>query len=193
MSTHHNNPTPRLHELRDRVCLAWRILRARDDNTVAHARRELAGSLRRTAHEMDRAMATHLIDMVRVFSAEGHSGFSASYAAGMLAPLLRHEPLGPLTGEPEEWTTLDYGDDMQAQNNRCGHVFLRADGTAYDTEGVIFREPSGLCFQSALSRVPITFPYTPKRVYADVPLEATDEQKTEAARHALSQPEGGAA
>lgn len=81
----------------------------------------------------------------------------------------------------------DYGDaDMQAQNKRCGHVFRRCDGTAYDSEAVIFREPNGCCFTGRYSRREITFPYTPKRVYADVPDDATDEQKSAAADAAWS-------
>jgi hypothetical protein len=82
--------------------------------------------------------------------------------------LLRYEPLGPLTGEPDEW--VDHGYCMQ--NNRCSHVFKQADrfdGQAYDIQGKVFREPSGACYTCSDSFVPITFPYTPTTVYVDVP------------------------
>ncbi len=36
----------------------------------------------------------------------------------------------PLTGADDEWTALDYGPDMAAQNKRCPHVFGARDGTA---------------------------------------------------------------
>ena len=42
------------------------------------------------------------------------------------------------------------------------------NGQAWDSQGRIFRESNGSCFQSAESRVDITFPYTPKREYVDV-------------------------
>lgn len=178
------------HEILQRLKLAWRIVTCNDGNLVAHAQRELAPSLKPSADVMDRAMALHLVGMVRLFSTEGHSGFSAAYATTQLARLLRYEPLGPLTGEELEWTALDYNSDMAAQNNRCGRVFRRKDGTAYDIEGVIFREPNGASFTSRASRVDITFPYTPRHVYADVPEDASEEQKAEAARLALSVPAG---
>lgn len=123
------------------------------------------------ACEMQDAMEAHIIKMVETFADEGHSGFSASYATSILQRLLRFEPLGPLTGERDEWTTLDYDADMAAQNKRCSHVFKRADGTAYDSEALIFRDPDGSCFTNRESRRDITFPYTPTREYVDRPAE----------------------
>lgn len=138
-----------------------------DSNIVEHIRCEMPES----DDEMQNMMRAHLIRMGQLFAAEGHSGFSASYALAALEKLLNFEPLGPLTGEPDEWAWLDYGDEMKAQNKRCGHVFMRADGTAYDSEGRIFREPGGACFTSKGSAVDITFPYTPTREYVDVPAD----------------------
>jgi hypothetical protein len=135
-------------------------------NLMAHARRELpvAGD-----DEMQSLMNRQLLQIVAVFSTHGHSGFSASYAAGVLEKLLRFEPLGPLTGEPGEW--IDHGDGV-FQNNRCSRVFKQPDrfnGQAYDLDGRVFREPSGACYTNRESMVPITFPYTPKTEYIDVP------------------------
>lgn len=138
-----------------------------DSNIVDHIRREMPES----DDDMQNMMRAHLIRMGQLFAAEGHSGFSASYALTAMEKLLNFEPLGPLTGEPDEWRLLDYGDEMKAQNKRCGHVFMRADGTAYDSEGRIFREPDGCCFTSKGSAVDITFPYTPTREYVDVPAD----------------------
>lgn len=154
--------------LKKKLALCWRILRAERGNSISHAERELA-EMRATGEEMDAMMADCLEEMVLVFSTQGHSGFSASYARQVLDRLLDFKPVGPLTGTEEEWTYLDYGcDDMVAQNKRCGHVFLRADGTAYDSSARVFREPSGACFTSGNSRVDITFPYTPSVEYVDV-------------------------
>lgn len=173
-----------IQQLKERARLAWAILRSRDGNLVAHAQTETA-HMRDGKEGPDEWMAQGLIDMVRVFSTGGHSGYSAGYAVSALAPLLRFEPLGPLTGGADEWLNLGHDFDMQAQNKRCGHVFRRKDGTAYDGEAVIFREPGGACFISLHSRAEIIFPYVPKRVYADVPTDATDEQKRLAAKAAL--------
>jgi len=174
-----------IQQFKERARLAWSILRSRDGNLVAHAQTETA-YMRTGEDGPDEWMAQGLVDMVRVFSTGGHSGFSAGYAVSALTPLLRFEPLGPLTGADSEWVDLGYDFDMQAQNKRCGHIFRRKDGTAYDGEAVIFREPGDVCFTSRYSRADITFPYVPKRVYADVPVDATDEQKQLAALAALA-------
>jgi len=111
----------------------------------------------------------NILELIRVFAKQGHSGLSAPYCIAMFEKLALHKPLGPLTGAPEEWTVLDYDDDMKAQNKRCTHVFRRKDGSAYDSQGRVFREPNGSCYTNAKSRVEITFPYTPKIEYVDVP------------------------
>ena len=46
---------------------------------------------------------------------------------------------------------------------------FKENGEAYDGEGRIFRDPDGSCFTSIDSRVPVTFPYVPKREYVDRP------------------------
>lgn len=106
-----------------------------------------------------------VMELVEKFSEQGHSGMSASIAVQAFERLARYEPLGPLTGADDEWTEVSEG---VFQNRRCSHVF-KENGEAYDIDGRIFREPSGACFTNRDSRVPVTFPYTPKREYVDVP------------------------
>lgn len=119
--------------------------------------------------EMQDEMDAHILKMVETFADEGHSGFSASYAVGILEKLLRFEPLTPLTGEPSEWVQVS---GNAWQNRRCSHVFKDAeDGSAYDIDAVIFREPNGVCFTSRDSHRTITFPYVPVREYVDVPAD----------------------
>jgi len=110
------------------------------------------------------------LKLLEVFSEQQHSGMSASFAISIFKTLASFEPLGPLTGEPWEW--VEVVDGEMWQNRRCGHVFKDTiDGIAYDAEGKIFREPNGCCYTNRDSRVPITFPYIPKREYVDVPEE----------------------
>jgi hypothetical protein len=151
--------------IRNKIRLCWSILTCKTGNLYAHAARELPEP---DGDRMQEAMNRGLLDLVLVFSTQGHSGFSASYAVSALEKLLRFEPLRPLTGEDSEWVNV--GDNMW-QNNRCGHVFKDNAGNAYDIDGKIFREPDGACYTSRDSRVPVTFPYTPVREYVDV--EAT--------------------
>lgn len=153
-------------KLTERLALCWRILRADPGNLLAHAERELP---KPSGDDMQALMNAQLKELVLVFSTHGHSGFSASWARQCLDKLLAYQPLRPLTGEPDEWNEV--GDGV-FQNNRCGRVFKQADrfnGQAYDLDGRVFREPSGACYTSRDSMVPITFPYTPTTEYVDVP------------------------
>ena len=142
-----------------------------ESNLVAHAKRELAAKMT-DPQSYDGMIATAVLELIEVFSKQGHSGFSAGLTISTFERLARYEPLGPLTGEDSEWCALDYAPDMAAQNNRCSHVFKRSDGTAYDSQGRVFRDPDGGCYTNGDSRVDISFPYTPKVEYVDVPAEA---------------------
>jgi hypothetical protein len=111
-------------------------------------------------------------DLLRVFSTQGHSGFSAPYCIRMFSDLAEHKALGPLTGSDEEWCKLDYDADTTYQNKRCSHVFKGADGRAYDIQGKVFREPNGCTYTGKDSRVYVTFPYTPVVELVNVPARA---------------------
>jgi hypothetical protein len=118
--------------------------------------------------EMQGALCEHVLNLLQVFADEGHSGSTAPYTVNVFKKLAMFEPLVPLTGADWEWTEV--GDGV-FQNKRCSRVFKQADrfnGQAYDLDGRVFREPNGSCYTSGDSRVPITFPYTPKTEYVDV-------------------------
>lgn len=125
--------------------------------------------------EMQQDICEHVLRLLHEFSEEGHSGTSANYAVSLFRQLACFEPISPLTGEDHEWTEVREG---CFQNKRCSHVFQDETG-AYDSEGRIFREPNGTCYQSRGSRVPVTFPYTPKREYVDVPGEDPEGEDPE--------------
>ena len=143
-----------------------------------HAERELDLMGMEDDGDMNGMMRKHILHMVKEFSSEGHSGFSASYAIQVLEKLLKFEPITPLTGEDWEWHEISRnisGSNRGTlyQNARCGRIFKDDDG-AYDIEGKVFwswmtDEETGEKFKSHYtnrdSRVPITFPYTPETVY----------------------------
>lgn len=136
-------------------------------NLVKHAEAELTamgmGPHDKSADPMNRLMGKQILQIVKTFSKQGHSGFSANYATNMVDRLLRYEPLGPLTGEANEW--VEVGDNL-FQNKRCSRVFKDEEtGKAYDIEGIVFRDKDGSTWTNGKSRVFITFPYTPKRRY----------------------------
>jgi len=121
--------------------------------------------------EMQEAICTHVVELLKVFEEEGHSGSSAPYAINLFKKLANFEPIVPLTGEEWEWNQIS---DGLYQNRRCSHVFRDQNG-AYDTEGRIFYdwfpdEDGNLrkaYYTNKESRVPITFPYTPTQEFVE--------------------------
>lgn len=108
-------------------------------------------------------MQENVLELLEVFSKQGHSGHSAPFCVEMFNKLARYEPLGPITGEDWEWVEVSSG---TFQNKRCSHVF-KENGQAYDIEGRIFKDKDGSCWTNRESRVNVVFPYTPKREYVD--------------------------
>ena len=106
------------------------------------------------------AMNKHLLEMVKVFAEEGHSGFSAKYAIRCLERLLRFLPLTKIEDKPEDWTEVS---DGTFQHKRCSKIFKdkdRFEGQAYNVEGRIFTNDNGQSwFTNAKSHTPIDLPY----------------------------------
>lgn len=114
-----------------------------------------------------------VLELVEKFEEQGHSGGSAPIVAGLFHKLAGYKALTPLQGTDDEWGQIDASPDMKWQNKRCFHVFKREDGTAWDGDAVIFRDPDGHTYTSGKSRKDITFPYDPvaSREYVDVDAE----------------------
>lgn len=120
-------------------------------------------------NDYDRAGRDAVLELMEVFAKQGHSGFSAAWVTSCVQKLMRFEPLSPLTGDDAEWNDIaDLNGSPCWQNKRCSRVFKDADGRAYDIEGRVFIEPSGIGFTGAGSRVYVTFPYTPVTEYVRV-------------------------
>lgn len=126
-----------------------------------HARFELRKQLALPEDSPDRWIADNVMELIRTFAAQGHSGSSAPYCISMFETLAKYEPIGPLTGEDDEWVEVS---DGLFQNRRCGRVF-RENGRAYDIDGQVFIDQHGLAYTNRDSRVYVTFPYTPTTSY----------------------------
>lgn len=147
--------------------LVWQIMRSDlDSNFLKHAEREL--EFLDTDDDMNQEMRKDILQMIVMFSSQGHSGFSANYAQSVLRPLLRYEPIGPLTGEESEWGS-PYDESGTRQNKRCGGVFKSRDGKSYYIGAITFDEMteggeiSG--FTNINSKQPIEFPFTPFTIH----------------------------
>lgn len=115
-----------------------------------------------------------VIELIELFSKQGHSGMSAGLVRNLFNKLADYQPLKPLTGEDSEWGRNDM-DGKTLQNKRCSHVFKNTEtDECYDIDGKIFREPDGCTYISRDSRVSVTFPYIPKSEIVDVPKSKED-------------------
>ena len=98
-----------------------------------------------------------MMQLLETFLDHWDSGGAVAAAAPIFQRLLAGKPLGPLTGDEDEWIIHDHDDHCYAQNKRCGSVFKRRDGVAYDID-------------AADSRAPISFPYCPENDRIKPPL-----------------------
>lgn len=131
---------------------------------------------------MQEHMNANILEIIEVFSKQGHSGFSAGYALSVLERLLRYKPISPPTGEDDEWREVCHG---LWQNKRCSSVFKDEDGKAHDIDAIIVSDNGGITwFSSSRFRKELTFPYTvpthPEKVYIeyteDVPPGFTSDE-----------------
>lgn len=97
-------------------------------NLVKHAESELrrAGPFGGVyGGELGRAT----LELVRLFSDQGHSGASAALTIELASRLMRFEPLTPLTDDPLEWMDID-GRGL-LQSTRQPSAFSRNGGRTY--------------------------------------------------------------
>ena len=128
--------------------------------------------LARITHDedgMQDLMNKNILEIIKTFGEQDHSGFSANYAISILERLLGFKPITPLTGEDDEWEDTGHG---VLQNKRCPSVFKNPDGTCYDIDGIIVSDNGGITwFYSSRFIKEVTFPYTvpihPEKVYIE--------------------------
>lgn len=138
-------------------------------NLIEHAKTEFKALGYKPAHlEKDgpnKWIQENILELLKVFSEQGHSGMSASYCISVFSKLANFEPLAPLTGEDDEWAEVGPG---YFQNKRCSRVFkdiIAGEERAYDIQGKVFVESDGAIYTSPKSCVPVTFPYIPTTEY----------------------------
>lgn len=107
-----------------------------------------------------KAVNDDILDIIKLFSSQGHSGFSAGYSLNILKRLLDYKPLSAITGDEDEWEQLNYSPDLAYQNKRCPSLFRDADGKVYNVEARIFSDDNGHTWYNCKeSREYIELPY----------------------------------
>ncbi len=96
-------------------------------NLLKHAKSELEFAGYFNGDGINKAMAEDILQLIEVFSEQGHSGFSASHALSIFKLLADFKPISPLSGNDDEWTEV-----IDGVFYRLYHTFV-------------------LCFRSAIS------------------------------------------
>ena len=148
-------------------------------NLVKHAKRELefAGLFDKDS-DYDGMAGRAVMELVKVFAKQGHSGMSASLVRNLFNKVADFKPLTPITCEEEEWSNGISGNDT-FQNKRCSAVFKEGkDGKPYYIDAIVFRGQNGSCFTGSSVKLKngdtiksgqfIKLPFTPKTFYIDV-------------------------
>ena len=105
--------------------------------------------------EMQEMMNNDVLELLRVFSEQGHSGFSAPIAIMLFSKLANHRLITEVEDNPEDW-------DENGQHKYIPSIFKRDDGTCYYLYGRLFAEPnSDNFFYNKASNIDITFPIKP--------------------------------
>lgn len=116
-------------------------------------------------------VAENVLELLKVFSNQGHSGSSAPFAISLFEKLANWKPIAPLTGDADEW--VEVGNEVW-QNKRNSTVFKEAnrfDGKPYWIDAKVFWEwfsapdiddgkPYKVYFTNRDSMVEIEFPWT---------------------------------
>ncbi len=135
-------------------------------NLVEYAKTELEmAGLFSEDGDYDGMLGEAVLELVQKFAEQGHSGFSAGMVSNLFNKLSRYEPLGPLTGNDDEWVEAARG---VFQNKRCSHIFKASPSAkAYTIQGIVFKERNGATYTGAGSRRYIKFPcMIPKSITA---------------------------
>lgn len=144
-------------------------------NLTEHAKKELqlAGLFDKDS-DYDGALGHAVMELIEVFSKQGHSGFSAGRVISLFKKVANYECLMPLTGNDDEWNDVSrYGGSSLFQNNRVSSVFKRKDNRAYYLNGIVWTNQKGQSFTGTVDGISSSqyinkFPFTPKTFCVDV-------------------------
>lgn len=145
-----------------------------------HAKRELemAGYFDETGM-YNGDLGKYVMELIEVFSNQGHSGASAGFVNSLFSKLANYEIINPLTGKDDEW--FEYSDG-QFQNKRDGAVFKDGkEGKAYYLDAIVWKDELGNCWSGSRDGVTSrqfikSFPFVPKTFTID---SMTDENGNE--------------
>ena len=114
--------------------------------------------------DMQMAINREILDIVKVFCDQHHSGSTAWYTLSMIKRLLDWKPITPLTGEEDEWNEGYIIDGvLHQQNKRCSSVFRdnSDNSTAHYIDAKVYSDNGGYSWyhKGGGDRDVISFPF----------------------------------
>lgn len=106
-------------------------------NLVAHAKNELQlAGLFDEDSDYNGALGKAVLELVKVFAKQGHSGFSAAMTLKLFNEVANYKPLTPIGKSKDEWMDISgMSIDPTWQNKRRSTTFSRDGGkTWYDID-----------------------------------------------------------
>ena len=172
---------------------AMKVIRkcAAPTNYLEHAKQEFKAIGYKPLNEdqedgPDRWIQENVLDLLTLFSTQGHSGYSASYCVSYFEKLARFKPLSSIKCTDDEWNECNgCGDKEIFQNNRLSSVFKTGkDGTPYYLDAIVWKDQNGFTFTGTVEELSscqnIRIPFKPKTFYVDViSTEWADKEETE--------------
>jgi len=152
-------------------------------NLIEHAKREFLKlgykPIQECEDDPNKWMQENVLELLDVFSKQGHSGFSASYVISYFTKLANYKPISSIMCTDDEWVDVAIDDnEVLFQNNRCGAVFKHSiDGKPYYLDAIVFVDENdssytGSAFNNKHERITssqtIKIPFIPKTFYIDV-------------------------
>ena len=144
----------------------------KESRCISHAKRELkllGYKLGQKKEDPNKWVVENLLELLSVFSKQGHSGFSAPYTAEIFKKLALFEPLSPITCKDNEWNEVG---EKVFQNNRCSAVFKDGKkGRPYYLDAIVWKSQKDCTYTGTVegikSRQFIKLPFIPKTFYID--------------------------
>ena len=106
--------------------------------------------------DYDGMLGEAVLELIKVFAKQGHSGHSAPMVVYIFEKLANYQTITPLTGEDSEWNDAAGLTDNTFQNNRNSAVFKDGkNGRAHYIDAIIWRTERSTWTGSAV----VTSPY----------------------------------
>lgn len=148
---------------------------------IEHAKREFLKlgykPIEECEDDPDKWIQKNVLELLEVFSNQGHSGSSAPYTISMFKKLANFDPIAPIMGTEDEWFDASIGDDI-FQNLRCSAVFKNGKNSKpHYLDAIVWKNQNGNTFTGSVfnskkekirSSQTIKIPFQPKTFYIDV-------------------------